>query len=138
MVEQTFSVKMRMEGKSIVVAYLLWWFLGMFGGHRFYLGRPKTAIAQLLLFSVGALTAFVIFGWVLLFTWFVWWALDVYFTYQIVVEENKKQGVTDSSFSLVKDNGVENELDQLEKLHALYEKGGITKEQYEAKKSTLL
>jgi TM2 domain-containing membrane protein YozV len=138
MVAQTFSVKMRMEGKSNVIAYLLWWFLGMFGGHRFYLGRLKTAIAQLLLFSVGVLTAFVIFGWVLLFTWFVWWALDAYFTYQMVVEENRKLGVMDSNFSWVKDNGVENELDQLETLHALFEKGVITKEQYEAKKSTLL
>lgn len=138
MVEQTVSVKMRVEGKNVVIAYLLWWFFGTFGGHRFYLGRIKSAVAQLLLFWLGVMTAFVIFGWILLFVWFTWWALDVYFTNQIVAEENKRLGVTDSSFSLVKEGGIANELDQLEKLHALYEKGVITKEQYEAKKSTLL
>jgi hypothetical protein len=34
--------------------------------------------------------------------------------------------------------GIHNELDQLEKLHALFEKGVLTQEQYEAKKASLL
>jgi TM2 domain-containing membrane protein YozV len=37
------------EGRTVGVAYLLWFFLGIFGGHRFYLGRPGTAILQILL-----------------------------------------------------------------------------------------
>lgn len=37
------------DGKNIVVAYLLLIFLGLFGAHRFYLGRIGTAIFQLLL-----------------------------------------------------------------------------------------
>jgi len=36
-------------GKNMVIAYVLWWFLGVFGAHRFYLERPKSALAQLLL-----------------------------------------------------------------------------------------
>ena len=138
MAEQIVSVKVRMEGRSFVVAYLLWWFLGALGGHRFYLGRFKTAVTQLLLFSVGAITAFVIFGWILLFAWFIWWALDSYFTYRMVIEENERLGVADAGFSLVKKGGVGNDLDQLEKLHALYEKGVMTKDQYESKKAKLL
>jgi TM2 domain-containing membrane protein YozV len=35
--------------KSPVVAYLLWFFLGMFGGHNFYLKRTGVAVAQLIL-----------------------------------------------------------------------------------------
>lgn len=35
--------------KSTLVAYLLWFFLGWFGGHRFYLGNTGTAIALLLI-----------------------------------------------------------------------------------------
>ncbi|OUR87400.1 hypothetical protein A9Q81_25810 [Gammaproteobacteria bacterium 42_54_T18] len=138
MAEQAVSVKVRMEGKNLVIAYLLWWFLGALGGHRFYLGRVKTAVAQLLLFSVGTMTAFVIFGWILLFAWFVWWAMDVYLTYRMVTEENERLGVTDASFSLVKEGGVGDDLDQLEKLHDLYEKGVMTKEQYESQKAKLL
>lgn len=37
------------EGKSVGLAYLFWLFLGLFSAHRFYLGRPKTAILQIVL-----------------------------------------------------------------------------------------
>jgi TM2 domain-containing membrane protein YozV len=35
--------------KTPVVAYLLWFFLGMLGAHNFYLRRTGVAIAQLIL-----------------------------------------------------------------------------------------
>lgn len=34
--------------KDVGVAYMLWFFLGIFSGHRFYLGRIGSAFAQLL------------------------------------------------------------------------------------------
>lgn len=37
------------NAKNIVVAYLLLIFLGIFGAHRFYLGRIGSAVAQLIL-----------------------------------------------------------------------------------------
>ncbi len=37
------------EGKSVVLAYLFWFFLWPFGAHRFYLGRIGTAVAMLIL-----------------------------------------------------------------------------------------
>ncbi|MGO4573462.1 TM2 domain-containing protein [Microvirga sp. 2TAF3] len=40
------------EGPSIVVAYMFWFFLGIFSGHRFYLGRPGTAILQILSYFI--------------------------------------------------------------------------------------
>jgi len=59
---------------SMVVAYLLWFFLGLFGGHNFYLKRTGVAVAQLIvtLTFVGMLItivwaivdAFLIPGWV--------------------------------------------------------------------------
>jgi TM2 domain-containing membrane protein YozV len=52
------------EGPSVVVAYLFWFFLGIFSAHRFYLGRAGTAILQILLF-------FVLIG-------FVWLFVDVF------------------------------------------------------------
>ena len=60
--------------KTVLVAYLLWFFLGMFGGHNFYLKRIGVAVAQLILTItlVGTLItliwvlvdAFLIPGWV--------------------------------------------------------------------------
>lgn len=136
--EQSVSIKMNMEGKNILVAYLLWWFLGWAGVHRFYLGRVKSGITQLLLFVLGLATVIFFIGYVLLIVWLIWWALDAYFTYKIVAEENAKLGLESSAITLSKSGGVHNELDQLEKLHVLFEKGVITKEQYEAKKATLI
>lgn len=60
--------------KEALIAYLLWFFLGMFGGHNFYLKRTGVAVAQLILTItiVGMLItifwvlvdAFLIPGWV--------------------------------------------------------------------------
>lgn len=35
------------EKKSTATAYLLWFFLGIFSAHRFYLGRAGTAFLQI-------------------------------------------------------------------------------------------
>ena len=35
--------------KSAVVAYLLWFFIGMLGAHRFYLGLPGSGAAILII-----------------------------------------------------------------------------------------
>src|SRR3989442_15767613 len=60
--------------KTALVAYLLWFFLGVFGGHNFYLKRTGVAVTQLILSItlIGMLTtvfwvlvdAFLIPGWV--------------------------------------------------------------------------
>jgi TM2 domain-containing membrane protein YozV len=35
--------------KTALVAYILWFFVGLFGAHNFYLGRTGVAVAQLIL-----------------------------------------------------------------------------------------
>jgi TM2 domain-containing membrane protein YozV len=35
--------------KTALVAYILWFFLGLFGGHNFYLKRTGVAVTQLIL-----------------------------------------------------------------------------------------
>lgn len=42
-----------MQTKSVVVAYVFWLLLGIFGGHRFYLGH--TWVGVLYLFTFGCL-----------------------------------------------------------------------------------
>lgn len=52
------------ESPSPVVAFLLWIFLGILSAHRFYLGRPGSAILQIL-------TYFVLVG-------FIWLLVDAF------------------------------------------------------------
>lgn len=62
--------------KSAVVAYLLWFFLWFLSGHRFYVGKPLSAILQLVLHAVGWSTTFILIGWPILAIWAVWWVVD--------------------------------------------------------------
>ena len=48
--------------KIAVVAYILWFFLGWFGGHSFYLGRTGVAITQLIL-------TLTVIGWLIPIIW---------------------------------------------------------------------
>jgi TM2 domain-containing membrane protein YozV len=52
------------QGPSMVLAYLFWFFLGLVSAHRFYLGRPLSAILQILSF-------FIIIG-------FIWLLVDIF------------------------------------------------------------
>ena len=54
--EMLIEQKVANAQKSTGVAYLLWFFLGGFGGHRFYLGKTGTAVAQLIITIVGFFT----------------------------------------------------------------------------------
>jgi TM2 domain-containing membrane protein YozV len=38
-------------GKSTAVAYVLWFFVGVFGGHQFYLGKTWRGVGYLFTFA---------------------------------------------------------------------------------------
>lgn len=67
------------QGKNMVVAYVLWYFLGIFGGHRFYLGRKGSAIAQLIL-------SLTVFGMAITF---IWWLVDAFLVHTWVKDHNR-------------------------------------------------
>ena len=78
MVMDRASAQYDIEKKSLLVAYLLWAFLGYVGAHRFYLGLPLSGLIMLLLSGVTLLLAFASFG-LLGFLWVivaVWWVID--------------------------------------------------------------
>lgn len=54
--EMLVEQKVANSQKSTGVAYLLWFFLGGFGGHRFYLGKTGTAVVQLIITLIGCFT----------------------------------------------------------------------------------
>jgi TM2 domain-containing membrane protein YozV len=64
--------------KSMPVSYLLWFFLGGFGAHRFYNGRTGSAIAQIALLIVGGLTSLIGVGLVLFVALGVWALVDAF------------------------------------------------------------
>ena len=66
------------EAKSIVLAYLLLVFVGYFGGHRFYLGRPFSAIVLLLLFLLGYVSRFAGIGFIILGMVLIWLLIDAF------------------------------------------------------------
>ena len=61
------------ERKSAGAAYLLWFFLGFVSAHRFYLGKPISAILQILSY-------FILVG-------FVWWFLDFFLIPSIIEDD---------------------------------------------------
>ena len=137
----TFSING--EGKNLVVAYLLWWFLGWWTGlHRIYLNKNASGITFIILFILGFVTLFI--------TWIplgIWWLLDAYFVYKYVTQSNE---LTSSSSLLdVQVNSNQNntsndkllnknKLEVLERLHSLYEKGALSKEEYESQKKEVI
>ena len=61
------------EKKSAGAAYLLWFFLGFLSAHRFYLGKPVSAILQILSY-------FFLIG-------FVWWVVDFFLIPSIIEDD---------------------------------------------------
>ncbi len=69
---------MRFEAakKSVLVAYLLWFFLGFFGLHRIYLGHVVSGLLMLALWGIGTALCIVLIGYVILVVPLLWWLLD--------------------------------------------------------------
>jgi TM2 domain-containing membrane protein YozV len=63
-------------GKSATVGYLLWFFLGGFGAHRFYFGKTKSAIGMLCLTLGSAVLSLIVIGLVGYLALFCWWVYD--------------------------------------------------------------
>ncbi len=68
------------RGKSMLVAYILWYFLGFLGAHRFYIGKKGSAITQLIL-------TITIVG---LIVNAVWWIVDAFLLHGYIKEKNQQ------------------------------------------------
>ncbi len=64
--------------KSGVIAYLLWFFLGMFGAHRFYLGSTGPAVAQLVITIASIFLSVVLIGLFGLAAIGIWVLIDAF------------------------------------------------------------
>ncbi|HPU15816.1 MAG TPA: TM2 domain-containing protein [Polymorphobacter sp.] len=115
------------EGKqrSMIAAYVLWFFLGRFGAHRFYLGLKRSALIMLVLSVAGMIAVAVaawgsakvggaefgnavttvllapntLLGWIgdlLLGGMTIWWLIDAVYTY-VMVRQRNNQGLIPAS-----------------------------------------
>ena len=75
--------------KSTGIAYLLWFFLGVFGGHRFYLGRTGSAVAMLVIYILSLLLLFVGVGLIGLAAIGIWWIVDAFLIAGIARDSNQ-------------------------------------------------
>lgn len=71
---QMLNSEMMKKHKSAGITWLLWFFTGGVGGHRFYLGRTGTAVAMLL--TLGGLG--------------IWSLIDLFLINSMVKETNEK------------------------------------------------
>jgi TM2 domain-containing membrane protein YozV len=76
--------------KSMLVSYVLWWFLGVFGAHRFYLGRTGTAVAMLAITLLSIPLTLIFIGFLGFAVIGVWWIIDAFMIPAIVREQNLK------------------------------------------------
>ena len=78
------------QKKSPVAAYLLWWFLGYFGAHRFYLGRIGSATVMLIIMLFSLLLTLVVVGFIGIIGIGVWWLVDAFLIPGIVKRHNMR------------------------------------------------
>ncbi|TCI61851.1 TM2 domain-containing protein [Exiguobacterium sp. SH3S1] len=78
--EEMLLVNSEVEKKkrNLVVAYLLWFFLGGFGAHRFYFKKTGSAIAMLALMVGSIVLTIVLIGFVGLFAAGIWALVDAF------------------------------------------------------------
>jgi TM2 domain-containing membrane protein YozV len=76
--------------KSAGIAYVLWFFVGWLGGHRFYAGRIGSAIAILLLSIFSVLLSVVGIGLLGIVVVAVWCLVDAFLIPGMVKSHNNK------------------------------------------------
>ena len=74
--------------KSLAVSYLLWFFLGFPGFHRFYMARTGSAIVMLVLFVISSVLSVILLAPIAWFVLGVWWFVDLFLIPGIVRQYN--------------------------------------------------
>jgi len=116
--------------KNLIITLLLWFFLGYgIGAHNFYLGRKGIGITQVILFITSWLTFFLGIGLIIFGILGIWWLIDIIYVFKLS---------NNSTVVSVNASNNSSHLDELDKLHKLFENGVLTKEQYENKKNKIL
>lgn len=115
---------------NVYIAYALWFFLGWLGAHRLYLGKFITGFLMMAIFFVGSSTWWLFVGWIFWAIWGIWWIIDVFLVGVYVDKNLQKERFKDEL-------KFKDKTDDLKHLYELYERGDITKAEFEARKEIL-
>lgn len=76
--------------KSLLVAYVLWWFLGTLGAHRLYMGRIASGLLMLVISAVSWVLTIIVIGAVGLAFIGIWWLIDAFLIPGMVRDHNMR------------------------------------------------
>ena len=121
--------------KSTGIAYLLWFFTGGVGGHRFYMGRTKSAIGMIALSVIGWATLVAFIGGVLLAALGIWLIVDAFTMPGWIADYNNRLM---TRLNKAAETGPDGVAEELSKFAALKEQGAITEEEFETQKKRIM
>jgi TM2 domain-containing membrane protein YozV len=81
--------KAKTQQLNVVLAYLLWWFIGILGIHRLYTKQKRWWI-YIVLGIIGIITTFILIGYFILMGLFLLWIIDGFKLNNIVKDYNIK------------------------------------------------
>lgn len=120
--------------KSSGLAYVLWFFLGGLGGHRFYLGRTGSAVAMLLMSIFGWMTVWFLVGFFLLIPLGIWLLVDLFLIPGMIEQHNNALMARLNAAPSSRTSSA----DDLAKFAGLRDIGAISDDEYEVQKRRLL
>lgn len=85
-----YNSELTTASKSVATAYLIWFFLGWFGVHKYYLGSPGSGTLYLVLTLFGLLTCLLLIGLLPLSLVGLGWLVDAFTLTGQVDEANIK------------------------------------------------
>jgi TM2 domain-containing membrane protein YozV len=87
--------------RSVGVAYLLWFFLGWLGGHRFYAGKKLSGFMQLALNVIAWCTLFIYIGTFFFAVLGIWVLIDAFLIPGWIRDTNTKLATSLSTSAVV-------------------------------------
>ncbi len=88
--DATVMMAFQVRKKDTLVAFLLWWFLGTVGGHRFYCNRSGSGAAMLVIAVLSVPLCYVCVGFIGLLAIFIWWIVDAFCISAWVQQHNQE------------------------------------------------
>lgn len=86
---QLLQSEMSKRETNSTLAWVLWFFLGTLGGHRFLLGEKTTGAIMLILTLMGWATSWLLIGFLILPVVWIWWIVDAFNLSKMIDKRNE-------------------------------------------------